>query len=148
MGRESRATWARRIRRWTQSGLTAEPFAPWESVNPRTLSFWRWKLRHAAPGGRGPAPAPAGAADEPVNAVSLLGVGTSRRVGARAHVRPAHERGHRVSRRTHLSRSLSRSRIRVGEVACTWTTTGCASRTRTGSTGVQLEAVASGGVKL
>src|SRR5216683_5874201 len=83
MGRESRATWARRIRRWTQSGLTAEPFAPWESVNPRTLSFWRWKLRHAAPGGRGPAPAPAGAADEPVNAVSLLEVGASRRARAR-----------------------------------------------------------------
>src|SRR6266849_771144 len=57
MGRESRAIWARRVRRWTRSGLTAERFARQEGVNPGTLSFWRWKLRHGAPGRRGSAPA-------------------------------------------------------------------------------------------
>src|SRR5882724_11292302 len=57
MGRESRATWARRVRRWTRSGLTAERFARREGVNAGTLSFWRWKLRHGTPGGREQAPA-------------------------------------------------------------------------------------------
>lgn len=45
MGRETRAAWAARVARWEQSGLTAERFATRERVNPRTLRFWKWKLR-------------------------------------------------------------------------------------------------------
>ena len=44
MARESRAAWARRIRRWERSGRTAAEFAAREGVNPRTLAFWKWKL--------------------------------------------------------------------------------------------------------
>lgn len=47
MGRETRAVWARRIGRWHRSGLTAAGFAAREGVNPRTLTFWKWKLGHA-----------------------------------------------------------------------------------------------------
>ena len=45
MARESRATWATRVARWTHSGLTAAAFAAREGVNPRTLAYWRWRLR-------------------------------------------------------------------------------------------------------
>lgn len=46
MGRETRVAWARRIGRWHRSGLTAAAFAACEGVNPRTLTFWKWKLGH------------------------------------------------------------------------------------------------------
>jgi hypothetical protein len=46
MARETREVWAGRIARWQQSGLTAERFAGREGVNPRTLTFWKWKLGH------------------------------------------------------------------------------------------------------
>ncbi len=100
MGRESRATWARRVRRWTRSGLTAERFARREGVNAGTLSFWRWKLRHGTPGWREQAPAkrttaspidfvelvpvrPSGAAGEPAAALELvLTAGYRVRLGA------------------------------------------------------------------
>ena len=100
MGRETRATWARRVGRWTQSGLTAERFARREGVNPGTLSFWRWKLRQDASGRRAQAPAkrtkaspidfvevvpvrPSGAAGEPEAAVELvLTAGYRVRLGA------------------------------------------------------------------
>jgi hypothetical protein len=45
MGRETRATWAARVARWTSSGLTAAAFAARERINPRTLTYWRWRLR-------------------------------------------------------------------------------------------------------
>lgn len=48
MGRETRAVWAGRIARWQGSGLTAAGFAAREGINPRTLTFWKWKLGHAA----------------------------------------------------------------------------------------------------
>lgn len=57
MARESRATWARRVRRWRRSGLAAERFARQEGVNPRTLAFWRWKLGLGGRGWRTRAPA-------------------------------------------------------------------------------------------
>jgi transposase len=47
MARETRAVWADRIGRWQRSGLTAARFGAREGVNPRTLSFWKWKLRQA-----------------------------------------------------------------------------------------------------
>lgn len=46
MARETRAEWAGRITRWQRSGLTAAQFAAREGVNPRTLTFWKWKLGH------------------------------------------------------------------------------------------------------
>lgn len=51
MARESRAVWARRVARWTKSGLSAEVFASREGVKARTLSWWRWHLsrKRAAP---------------------------------------------------------------------------------------------------
>ena len=44
MARETRVVWANRIARWQRSGLTAERFAGREGLNPRTLTFWKWKL--------------------------------------------------------------------------------------------------------
>jgi|CXWL01.1.fsa_nt_gi hypothetical protein len=44
MARETRAVWVGRIARWQRSGLTAERFAGREGINPRTLTFWKWKL--------------------------------------------------------------------------------------------------------
>jgi hypothetical protein len=48
MARETREAWARRVERWQRSRLTAERFAAREDVNPRTLTFWKWKLGRAA----------------------------------------------------------------------------------------------------
>jgi transposase len=44
MGRTSRATWAKRVERWEQSGLTAKEFATELDVSPKSLSLWKWKL--------------------------------------------------------------------------------------------------------
>jgi transposase len=44
MAKESREAWGRRVGRWERSGQTATEFAAREGVNPRTLSFWKWKL--------------------------------------------------------------------------------------------------------
>lgn len=44
MARESRETWAKRVERWRDSGLTATEFAAEVGVNPRTLSYWKWRL--------------------------------------------------------------------------------------------------------
>lgn len=49
MARETRAVWAGRVARWQRSGLTAARFAGREGVNPRTLTFWKWKLGHVVP---------------------------------------------------------------------------------------------------
>jgi len=48
MARDTRATWAARVARWTSSGLSATAFAARERVNPRTLAYWRWRLRSEA----------------------------------------------------------------------------------------------------
>ncbi len=44
MPRASRDTWAKRIERWNESGLTATEFAQETGVNARTLTFWKWRL--------------------------------------------------------------------------------------------------------
>lgn len=44
MERASRETWAKRVERWKDSGLTAREFAREMGVNARTLRYWKWKL--------------------------------------------------------------------------------------------------------
>lgn len=44
MGRDARATWAKRVERWIESGLPAAEFAAEIGVNARTLTYWKWKL--------------------------------------------------------------------------------------------------------
>lgn len=44
MGRDARATWAKRVERWRASGLSAGEFAAEIGVNARTLAYWKWKL--------------------------------------------------------------------------------------------------------
>jgi transposase-like protein len=44
MGRPAGETWAKRVQRWKDSGLTAREFAAETGLNPRTLSYWRWRL--------------------------------------------------------------------------------------------------------
>ena len=41
---ESREVWAKRVERWGDSGLTAGEFAGEIGVNPRTLTYWKWRL--------------------------------------------------------------------------------------------------------
>lgn len=47
MARETRAIWGARVGRWQASGLDAAAFARRERCNPRTLTYWRWRLRQA-----------------------------------------------------------------------------------------------------
>lgn len=51
MAREARAIWAARVARWQRSGVDAATFARRERCNPRTLTYWRWRLGKMA--GRG-----------------------------------------------------------------------------------------------
>lgn len=44
MARETRAIWGERVERWQASGLDAATFARRERCNPRTLTYWRWRL--------------------------------------------------------------------------------------------------------
>lgn len=44
MARGSRDEWAKRVERWRESGLTAAEFAAEVGVNPRTLSYWKWRI--------------------------------------------------------------------------------------------------------
>ena len=48
MARETRAIWAARVVRWHESGLRAATFARREHCNPRTLTYWRWRLGRSA----------------------------------------------------------------------------------------------------
>jgi len=43
--RETPETWAKRVERWKDSGLTSEEYAAEVDINPRTLMYWAWKLR-------------------------------------------------------------------------------------------------------
>lgn len=40
----SREVWAKRVERWVDSGLTAKEFAAEMGINPRTLTYWKWRL--------------------------------------------------------------------------------------------------------
>ena len=44
MGRSSRDEWEKRVERWVDSGLTAAEFGAEAGINPRTLTFWKWRL--------------------------------------------------------------------------------------------------------
>ena len=45
--RETRDTWAKRVARWRDSGLSAKDFAGEIGVNAHTLTYWAWKLNPA-----------------------------------------------------------------------------------------------------
>jgi hypothetical protein len=44
MAEGSRSTWAKRVERWKDSGLTAKEFAAEVGINAATLSHWKWRL--------------------------------------------------------------------------------------------------------
>jgi hypothetical protein len=56
MGRDARATWAKRVERWRESGLPAAEFALEIGVNARTLTYWKWKLGKPEPHRGAPRP--------------------------------------------------------------------------------------------
>jgi hypothetical protein len=44
MERVDRETWAKRVERWKDSGLSAAEFATEIGVTPKALSWWKWQL--------------------------------------------------------------------------------------------------------
>lgn len=44
-----RETWAKRVERWKDSGLSAKEFAAETGLNARSLSWWRWRLAGGEP---------------------------------------------------------------------------------------------------
>jgi transposase-like protein len=48
MGHDTHEVWSKRVERWKDSGLSAGEFAAELGINPRTLSYWRWRLRSTA----------------------------------------------------------------------------------------------------
>ena len=49
MARANRETWAKRVERWKDSGLTAAEFAAEIGVTPKLLSWWKWQLARKEP---------------------------------------------------------------------------------------------------
>jgi hypothetical protein len=47
MGREPREVWAKRVERWTESGLTVAEFGVEIGVDPQRLTRWKWRLKAA-----------------------------------------------------------------------------------------------------
>lgn len=43
--RESATVWRQRVQAWRRSGLSCRAFADREDINPRSLTWWEWKLR-------------------------------------------------------------------------------------------------------
>ena len=48
MDRTSRETWAKRVERWRDSGLSAKEYAAEVGVNAHSLSWWKWRLSSGA----------------------------------------------------------------------------------------------------
>jgi transposase len=44
MERADRETWAKRVERWKDSGLSAKEFAGELGVSPKSLAWWKWEL--------------------------------------------------------------------------------------------------------
>lgn len=44
MGHDPREVWAKRVERWSDSGLTAKEFAAETGLNANTLMHWKWRL--------------------------------------------------------------------------------------------------------
>jgi hypothetical protein len=44
MERASRETWAKRVERWRDSGLTAKEYASELGIKAHSLSWWKWRL--------------------------------------------------------------------------------------------------------
>jgi hypothetical protein len=44
MARADRETWAKRVERWKDSGLSAGQFATEIGVSAKALSWWKWQL--------------------------------------------------------------------------------------------------------
>ena len=49
MDRTSREEWAKRVERWSDSGLTAKEYAAEIGIKAHTLSWWKWRLSSGAP---------------------------------------------------------------------------------------------------
>jgi transposase len=45
VARRAQAQWARLVAEWKRSGLTARQFASRRKIEPKTLSWWAWRLR-------------------------------------------------------------------------------------------------------
>jgi transposase len=50
MERVSRGTWAKRVERWKDSGLTAKEFASEVGISADSLSWWKWRLSSTSGG--------------------------------------------------------------------------------------------------
>jgi hypothetical protein len=48
MERTSRDTWAERVERWKDSGLTAKEYAAGLGISAGSLSWWKWRLSSEA----------------------------------------------------------------------------------------------------
>lgn len=59
MARASRETWAKRVERWKDSGLTAREFAAELGINAGALSHWKYQLGKEAKAESARAAAPA-----------------------------------------------------------------------------------------
>jgi hypothetical protein len=44
MDRASRETWAKRVERWTDSGLTSKEYAAELGIKAHSLTWWKWRL--------------------------------------------------------------------------------------------------------
>jgi transposase len=54
MARRAASEWAQLVEQWKRSGLTARDFAAQAGINPRTLTWWKWRLKAGEYGGEDP----------------------------------------------------------------------------------------------
>jgi transposase len=58
--RTTKDEWAKRVERWQDSGLSSGEFAAETGINPRSLMYWKWRLKKESrdAGGADGAPPP------------------------------------------------------------------------------------------
>jgi hypothetical protein len=56
--RRTHREWARLVRKWQRSGQSARAFGAAHGVNPRTLTWWKWRLGSDSDGVHPPAGPP------------------------------------------------------------------------------------------